>query len=70
MEKKQFYTVKDLVEMTGYASSKCYRLIDNLNKKLKEQYPDLVIFKGRILKSVWDKQFEMNEDSDKNEIKF
>lgn len=69
MKKNEFYTVKDIMEQTGYCRTKCYELVFKLNEKLKQQYPKIVTYSGRILKKYWDDQFEMNEGGITNEIK-
>ena len=67
MKEKQFYTVKEIMEKTGYCQSRCYSLIKTINDNLKLKYPNMVIFKGRILAEVWDSQFKQ-EAGGENEI--
>lgn len=68
MEKNEFYTVKEIMNQTGYCKSKCYELINSLNENLKEKNPNILILKGRILKKYWDSQFIMNMEENTNEI--
>lgn len=66
-ENNELYTVKEIMQKTGYGRSKCYDLIYKLNEELKEKYPSIVTFNGRILKKYWDNQFEMqNEKGEAN----
>lgn len=58
MKENEFYTVKDVMKQTGYGRSKCYDLIYKLNEQLKEKYPGIVTYSGRILKKFWDGQFK------------
>lgn len=65
MKENEFYTVKEIMKQTGYGRTKCYDLIWKLNEKLKEKYPTIVTFNGRILKKYWDKQFEMQNEGER-----
>ena len=38
------------------------RLIYKLNEELKEKYPEIVTYSGRILKKFWDNQFEIKNE--------
>lgn len=58
MKENEFYTVKDVMKQTGYGKSKCYDLIYKLNERLKQKYPGIVTYSGRILKRFWDEQFK------------
>ena len=59
MKENEFYTVKDVMKQTGYGKSKCYDLIYKLNEQLKQKYPGIVTYSGRILKRFWDGQFKI-----------
>lgn len=59
MKENEFYTVKEIMKQTGYKRTKCYDLIYRLNEEIKEKYPEIVTYSGRILKKYWDNQFEM-----------
>jgi hypothetical protein len=58
MKENEFYTVKEIMKQTGYKRTKCYDLIYKLNEQLKEKYPGIVTYSGRILKKFWDGQFK------------
>lgn len=65
MRENEFYTVKEIMKQTGYGRSKCYDLIYKLNEELKEKYPGIVVYSGRVLKRHWNEQFktELKEDN-------
>lgn len=65
MRENEFYTVKEIMKQTGYKRTKCYDLIWELNEKLKEKYPGIVTYSGRVLKKHWDEQFkaELKEEN-------
>ena len=50
MKENEFYTVKEIMKQTGYKRTKCYDLIYRLNEEIKEKYPEIVTYSGRILK--------------------
>ena len=62
MKENEFYTVKEIMKQTGYTRTKCYDLIYRLNEEIKEKYPEIVTYSGRILKKFWDNQFEMKNE--------
>lgn len=66
MYKNEFYNMEDIKRMTKFSKSTAYKLIADLNEILKQENPGIVTFKGKILKSVWDKQFKTRE-GDENE---
>lgn len=65
MKENEFYTVKDVMKQTGYGRSKCYDLIYKLNEQLKQKYPSIVTYSGRVLKKYWNEQFktELKEEN-------
>jgi len=65
MKENEFYTVKEIMKQTGYCRSKCYDLISYTNERLKQKYPEIVTYSGRILKKYWDNQFEMRNEKEK-----
>lgn len=60
---KLFYTAQDISEMLGYSKDKAYRIIKELNIKLKEkakeENKEVLIFNGRINKDYFDKRIKL-----------
>ena len=70
--KKVFYDVNDLIEMTGYKSSKCSEIIRELNIRLEERYKEkgkeIITFKGRIPIWYFDEITSINKNEEKDLI--
>lgn len=49
------YGVKDIMEITGYQISKCYRIIEMLQDKMKKEDPNVIIIGKRIPINVFEK---------------
>ncbi len=47
---KKLLNADDLKSITGLSKSKCYQVIRELNQKLKEERPDVIIIDGRVSK--------------------
>lgn len=62
----KYYTAQEIQEMTGLSKSGTYKLIKDLNDKLKKEYRGTIILKGKIPKWFFDKKM-MIERSEENE---
>lgn len=49
------YGAKDIMKITGFGETKCYRIIDKLQKIMKEENPNVIIIGKRIPKQFFDK---------------
>ncbi len=49
------YGVKEIMKITGFGEAKCYRIIDKLQKIMKEENPNVIIIGKRIPKQFFDK---------------
>lgn len=66
MYENEFYVMEDIKKMTKVSKTTAYKMINDFNAKLKKENPDILILRGRVLKSAWDKQFDIGK-GDKNE---
>ena len=44
----QYYNPKDIAKLTGFSRDKCYKIIADLNEKLKQEYPQQYILCAKI----------------------
>lgn len=58
----QYYTVDDIVQITGYVQNKAYAIIRELNKKYKKEYPDAILMRGRIPRWFYDEKMGTNKE--------
>ncbi len=42
------YGVKDIMKITGYGETKCYRIIEKLQNQMKKENPNVIIIGKRI----------------------
>lgn len=45
---KDYYTVKDIMNITGYKKSRAYEILIDLRVMFKKEYPDSISFAGKI----------------------
>ena len=50
----KYYTVEDVMGITGAGQTKSYEIIRELNKKFKKMYPNAVYIQGKVLKTFFD----------------
>ena len=66
---KLFYDAKDIAIMTGYSESKVYKIIKDINQKVKERAKnkgkDILVFNGKVRKEYFD---EMTLIKSKTEV--
>lgn len=55
MKEKIYYTADDIVELLGVAKPTAYKIIQQLNKELKEQ--GYIVVAGRISKRYFDERY-------------
>lgn len=67
----KYYSVEDVMEITGTGPNKSYEIIRKLRKSFEKKYPDAVSIQGKILKWYFDEMMGINggEQNEKIEIK-
>lgn len=70
----QYYTAKDIEEMTGSKLNKSYEIVRNLNKKYKKRFPDCELIQGKVPKWFFHevmgiKKEEVENEKDKTSVK-
>ena len=51
MREKEYYSVNDIAIALGVCRSTAYKEVDNMNRELKKEYPNVRIFEHRI--PIW-----------------
>lgn len=65
---KDFYNVKDLMELTGLKKTTCYELMSKLQDLFKKENPNCVVFGKIILKDFYNqKMLGIRKDIDEFE---
>ena len=59
------YIMKDLKKSKSY----CYRLLQQLQKEFKLDYPESLIIRGRLSKSYYERKIKGEEYEKKSQIK-
>ncbi len=59
----KFYTVKDVIEITGLGKSASYSLIKKLNKKLEREYPGTIVINAKIPKWYFNEKVMIDSKS-------
>lgn len=57
----EFYDSKEIIKLTGLGKSASYKLIEELNTKLKREYPGTIIIKAKIPKWYFEKKVLIKE---------
>lgn len=57
----KYYNATEIINITGLSKSSVYNLINNLNTKLKREYPGTIIIKGRVPRWYFDKKLMIND---------
>lgn len=52
----EFYDSKEIIKITGLGKSASYKLIEELNTRLKREYPGTVIIKAKVPKWYFEKK--------------
>lgn len=63
----EFYDTKEIMKLTGLGKSSSYKLIDDLNKKMKREYPGTNIIKCKVPKWYFEKKILIKEPKKKEE---
>jgi hypothetical protein len=56
-----YYTVADIMQITGFKRSYSYKLLSSLIEKFKEEYPDSIVLEARIPKWYFEKKMKNRE---------
>lgn len=64
----KFYTVKDVIEITGLGKSASYSLIKKLNKKLEREYPGTIVINAKIPKWYFNEKIMIDSKKETGEI--
>lgn len=56
-----YYTIEDVMKMTGSKYDKCSEIVRNLNKKYKKEFPLAETIQGKILKWFYEKAMGIQE---------
>lgn len=56
-----YYTVSDIMKITGFKKSYSYKLLQDLIKKFKEEYPDSIVLEARVPKWYFEKKLKNRE---------
>lgn len=65
----EYYNATEIIKITGLSKSSVYNLINNLNTKLKREYPGTITISGRVPRWYFDKKLMIKEEGNKNEKK-
>ncbi len=57
----EFYDSKEIIKLTGLGKASSYKLIEELNTKLKREYPGTIIIKAKIPKWYFEKKVLIKE---------
>lgn len=63
----KYYTVTDVMEITGTKQNKAYEIIRQLWKKYKRKYPEAIFIQGKIPKWYFDKVMGLEREEEGNE---
>ena len=64
----EFYDTKEIMKLTGLGKSSSYKLIDDLNKKMKREYPGANIIKGKVPKWYFEIKILIKDPKKKEEL--
>lgn len=57
----EFYDSKEIVKITGLGKSASYKLIEELNTRLKREYPGTIIIRAKVPKWYFEKKILIKE---------
>lgn len=61
-----YYTAKDVMEVTGAGKSLSYEIIRKLRDSFHEEYPDAITIQGRIPKWYFEKTMKNKKGDEEN----
>lgn len=56
-----YYNASEIIKITGLGKSAVYKLINDLNTKLKREFPGTLIIRGKVPKWYFEKKLMINE---------
>jgi predicted DNA-binding transcriptional regulator AlpA len=62
----EFYDSKEIIKLTGLGKSASYKLIEELNTKLKREYPGTIIIGAKVPKWYFEKKILIKEPERSN----
>lgn len=57
-----YYTVNDIMQITGFKKSYSYKLLQELIALFKEEYPDSICLEARIPRWYFEKKLKNREE--------
>lgn len=57
----EFYDSKEIIKLTGLGKSASYKLIEELNTRLKREYPGTIIIRAKVPKWYFEKKILIKE---------
>ncbi len=63
----EYYNATEIIKMTGLGKSAVYNLINELNTKLKREFPGTLVIRGKVPKWYFEKKLMIikNEENEK-----
>ena len=58
-----YYTVSDIMRITGFKKSFCYKLLEDLIASFKKEYPDSICLEARIPIWYFEKKLKNREEN-------
>lgn len=62
----EFYDSKEIIKLTGLGKSASYKLIEELNTRLKREYPGTIIIGAKVPKWYFEKKILIKEPERSN----
>ena len=62
----EYYDSKEIIKITGLGKSASYKLIEELNTRLKREYPGTIIIRAKIPKWYFEKKVLFKEPERSN----
>ncbi len=62
----EFYDSKEIIKLTGLGKAASYKLIEELNTRLKREYPGTIIIGAKVPKWYFEKKILIKEPERSN----
>lgn len=62
----EFYDSKEIIKLTGLGKTASYKLIEELNTRLKKEYPGTIIIGAKVPKWYFEKKILIKEPERSN----
>lgn len=62
----EFYDSKEIIKLTGLGKTASYKLIEELNTRLKREYPGTIIIGAKVPKWYFEKKILIKEPERNN----